>query len=94
MTDDLLLPDSPCTVTTVPQEKGGVRVTVMVPTYSGGAEFTISVERSPDGDWMVFIPWTAADDDGPVLLADGCECSNGIVYIGAPDVPIKRRQTT
>lgn len=84
----ILTPDTPCQVTIVPDDGGGVIVVVKVPTYSGWSEFTIATERDGDGDWRVHIPWPGGgtDPDGIGILPDGHEVANGVVYIGAPDV--------
>ena len=87
-------PGDPCQVTATPLENGGVYVEVFVPTYGHEAtKVTLTVERSKDGDWVVFIPWP--DDfeqngfDEPVTITlggrDGYEVCNGILYLGAPD---------
>lgn len=88
-------PDSPCTATVTPGEHGGLTVQLHVPTYQGGATFTLHAERDDaDGDWRVFIPWTATEDTEPVLLADGHECTNGILYLGAPDAAAEAEDTS
>lgn len=74
-------------VLVIPQEQGGVTALVKVPTYSGDQTFSITVERDADGDWRVFIPWSRDFGDEPLMLDNGTEVSNGIVYLGAPDDP-------
>lgn len=81
-------PDSPATAKVSPGENGGLTVEVDVPTYGGGARFTLTVERDPDGDFRVFVPWPDTEDSEPVLI-DGMECFNGILYLGAPDVEVR-----
>lgn len=96
---ELLHPETPCTVDIETASDGGVMVTLRVPTYGGGATFQLHAERSSDGDWRVFIPWPDAvsesvgntyNEDGIPELAmlDGMEVANGILYLGAPDVPV------
>jgi hypothetical protein len=59
-------------------------VRVLVPTFSGAAEFVIGVERSGDGEsWAVWLPFLA--EDGVRRLPDGHDISNGWIYVGAPD---------
>lgn len=86
-----------CHLIAASDEQGGIAVTVVVPTYEGGATFHITVERDNDGDWRVSIPWpdeVTVDDGAPVSfgdhesvsgLIDGMEVTNGILYLGAPD---------
>ncbi len=94
--DTLLTPDSPCSATVTPDDKGGMTVTLFVPTYEGGANLTISAERSNDGDWVVSIPWPddpATADKGLLLSGppdEQYEVVNGLLYLGAPDVPVAR----
>lgn len=85
-------PDTPASVEVTPGERGGLSVTVRVPTYSGGMDFTIDVERDEDGDWRVFVPWP----DGlrePYTLDNDAVVSNGVAYLGAPDVEISDAHT-
>ncbi len=86
----VLTPTSPCEAIVSPDDKGGISVDVFVPTYEGGARFNITTERSNDGDWVVSIPWLESNNDRPVILADGHECLNGLIYLGAPDVDVTR----
>lgn len=96
-----LHPDSPCTASVQPDDDGGVRVAVRIPTYSGGVELSITVERSNDGDWLVFLPmWPAEDQlaDQPVRAVawDGndYDVAGGIAYVGAPDAPVDASWST
>lgn len=86
----LLGPSSPCEVKVTPGTEGGLDIEVFVPTYDGGATFSITVERDNDGDWRVFLPWIADLNDQEVILSDGHAVLNGIAYLGAPDVPRER----
>lgn len=38
-------PGSPCEVAVMSMAEGGIHVEVFVPTYDGGAQFTIEAER-------------------------------------------------
>lgn len=91
---EILTPQSPCTARITPGDDGGITVAVEVPTFEGGAIFTISTERDADGDWRVFIPWSGESSDDEVILADGHSCMNGILYLGAPDVEVPWRATS
>lgn len=73
-------PDSKCEVTTLPLDNGGICATVIIPTYCGGVALTIEAQRQGDRSWVVYMPDTSEYDE-----------SNGIVYLGAPDVPVKRK---
>lgn len=79
------MPDIPCSVSVLPLKEGGVYVILRVPTYEGEAVFTMSAERGSDSDWRVFLPWTKDLEDQSHILSNGTECTNGIVYLGAPD---------
>ena len=76
--------DAPADVRVTPLPDGGISVTLHVPTYMGGADFTMSATRSGDGDWVVSIPWQDAKHDEPILVQE-MECLNGFLYLGAPD---------
>lgn len=66
--------------------RGGVSVTVHVPTYeTESCEFTISVERDKDGDWVVSLPWPDDIPTDQTFLLNGMEVANGVLYLGAPD---------
>jgi hypothetical protein len=89
-----LHPDSPCEAIVAPLEDGGIDVKVRVPTYSGGMELTLKAERSNDGDWVLFLPmWPEGMDEAPVTAVDWLgndyDVGGGIVYVGAPDIPVK-----
>ena len=88
----VLRPDSPAAATITPRDSGGLQVDVDVPTYGGGARFTVSVDRSPDGDWVVSIPWPDTDDDRPVMV-DDMECSTGSCTSAHPTSRSSRRST-
>jgi len=72
----------------------GVSVTLHVPGYQGPASFTLEAERDADGDWRVYIPWfkdlhgNPAADHADLELQNGVGVTNGICYVGAPDVEI------
>lgn len=68
-----------------PQDGGGILVTVVVPTYDGEQTFTLDVQRSEDGDWRVFIPWSLEFGPEPMIMESGVQVANGIVYLGAPE---------
>jgi hypothetical protein len=68
--------NSPCTATVTPTSNGGMQVALNVPTYSGVLPLELTAERQADGDWIVFL-----------VNTDGLDAMNGIVYLGAPDVP-------
>jgi hypothetical protein len=84
---------STTTVNVTTLDEGGVNVAVHVPTYDEAEEvtFTLRVERAPDGDWTVFVPWfkdlhgNPCADMTDLILANGVGVTNGICYVGAPD---------
>jgi hypothetical protein len=76
--------------------EGGLMVTVRVPTAEGELALVIDVERDPEGDWMVWVPWPERVRDGRLgdaerppsmfgILPDGHEVVNGILYACAPE---------
>jgi hypothetical protein len=88
-----LQPDSPCEAVIVPDDKGGIVVKVRVPTYSGGVELVTYVERSGDGDWVIYLPmWPEGDEEPCTAVApdgDTYDVRAGIALVGAPDVPVE-----
>lgn len=88
-----LTPASPCTATLTPDTGGGLLVELHVPTYSGGVTLSLQAERSSDGDWRVYIPWPDGMEEEDVRSVNGGvgDCRDGILYLGAPDVPVKAR---
>lgn len=85
----MLKPDSPCTTTITPDDKGGMLVELHVPTYSGGVTLSLQAERDNDGDWRVFIPWPDDMEDEVRSVGGFGDAAGGILYLGAPDVPVK-----
>lgn len=88
-----------CHLVAMNDDQGGIAVTVVVPTYEGGAAFHLTVERDNDGDWRVFVPWpeSISVDGGPDVdfahesvmgEIDGMEVANGILYLGAPEADV------
>lgn len=82
----------PATAHVEPLEKGGVELTLVVPTYSNDVHLAIRCERDAGGDWVVSIPWPATLEDQTVTVPDARELlgkevafTNGIAYFGAPD---------
>jgi hypothetical protein len=64
-------------------------VTLRVPTYSGGVEFSLAAERDGDGDWRVYVPWPdLPNSPDPVVMPGGIEVLNGVAHLGAPDGPV------
>lgn len=94
----MLTPKSPCEATITPGRKGGLTVTLFVPTYEGGVELELVAERDGDGDWRVFLPmWPdegqLAEPIANVTHGRGTyEVCGGILHVGAPDV--ERERTT
>lgn len=96
MANGMLYPNSPCTVTILPGDEGGITAELHVPTYSGGVTLALAAERGVDGDWVVSIPWLDDMDQDRTysLVGNIGDVANGIAYLGAPDVPVPDRPVT
>lgn len=57
-------------------------VKVILPTYAGDAEFSISFQVEAD-QIVVTMPFLA--ENGVRRLPDGHEIANGVIYLGTPD---------
>ena len=79
--------DEPCTAVVTPGDRGGLDIALNVPTWDGNVELHLTAERDRSGDWVVAIPWTDQWTDRPIVIHGGYEVMNGVVYLGAPDVP-------
>lgn len=56
----------------------------------------MAAERDNDGDWRVYVPAPDLESyqvneagDSHEWLIEGMECSNGILYLGAPETPVE-----
>lgn len=85
---DTVKPGDPCEVTVTPLDGGGVNVTVRVPGYQADSYFDLSVERDPDGEWRVAIPWPdeVQTENAGEHTYRGMDVLNGLLYLGSPDV--------
>lgn len=96
----MLKPSDPCVVEVEPGSRGGVTVEIRIPTYLGGTILRTTIERDADGDWVVFLPaqpktlvdvstfdkTVLPEGETQYLTEDDYEVTNGILYLGAPDV--------
>ena len=85
-----MLPNE-CHTITEAHTGGGLSVTMVVPCAEGEARFSISAERTKDGDWVVTVPCPRVSDGEMRLLADSQDSSrdydylNGVVYLAGPE---------